>query len=81
MTLEYLKARYKNILSPKVSVKTFVSELIGVFVFVLLGCGAATLCNAPGVYPPESPRMVKVPPSPPHLVYLVASFGICSASK
>jgi hypothetical protein len=60
MSMRYLRARYANILSPKVSAKTFVSEVIGVFAFVLLGCGAATLCNAPGVYPPESPRMVKV---------------------
>ena len=56
----YLRDRYANILSPKLSIKTCTSELIGVFAFVLLGCGAATLCNASGVYPPESPRMVKV---------------------
>ena len=56
----YIRRRYKNILSPRLNLKTFGSEAVGTFAFVLMGCGAAALCNAPTVYPPASPRMVKM---------------------
>jgi glycerol uptake facilitator-like aquaporin len=58
-TMEDLKRRYVNVMDRSISAKAVMSEIIGVFGFVLMGTGAAALCNAPEIYSPESPRMVK----------------------
>jgi Major intrinsic protein len=42
-----LRKRYRNSLSRAFSFRTVLSEVIGVFGFVLVGCGAATLVTAP----------------------------------
>lgn len=57
--MEALRRRYANVLDKTLSARTFMSEIIGVFGFVLMGTGAAALTNAPEVYPTEPDRMVK----------------------
>jgi aquaporin-4 len=57
--MEELRRRYANVMNMSISAKTVMSEIIGVFGFVLMGTGAAALCNAPEIYGPESPRMIK----------------------
>jgi aquaporin Z len=61
--MEELKRRYSNILNMGMSAKTVMSEIIGVFGFVLMGTGAAAIYNAPEVYQKsagfEEDRMVK----------------------
>lgn len=57
--MEKLRYRYRELLDTDVSIPTVMSEVIGVFGFVLMGTGAAVLTNEPEVYPPEAARMVK----------------------
>lgn len=57
--MHHVRARYATILSPALSLRTAMSEAIGVFGFVMMGCGAAALTNAPEIYDPESSRMGK----------------------